>query len=206
MQALQKAQVVKAKLDKQNQTYLSAVKKSHQIGWERDQAVLWWTTVNNEHNADCGDWNGQCQESKCCQHGCGCIWKNAYYSQCGPPKGQSSCSVAIAEASAKEHAIKATGNDKKTSLEDAKQSAEDAKAEVVNGKKALDNLVVEHDKLHKEYTKCHGDRVQAQKLRDSSKKAADYAKKRAKQVKKKIGKAQIAADVWEEAVREPVTV
>jgi len=206
MQALQKAQVVKAKLDKQNQTYLSAVKKSHQIGWERDQAVLWWTTVNNEHNADCGDWNGKCQESKCCQHGCGCIWKNAYYSQCGPPKGQSSCSVAIAEASAKEHAIKATGNDKKTSLEDAKQSAEDAKAEVVNGKKALDNLVVEHDKLHKEYTKCHGDRVQAQKLRDSSKKAADYAKKRAKQVKKKIGKAQIAADVWEEAVREPVTV
>jgi len=73
-------------------------------------------------------------------------------------------------------------------------------------KKALDDLVVEHAKVHKEYTKCHGDRVQAQKLRDSSKKAADYAKKRAKQVKKKIGKAQIAADVWEEAVREPVTV
>jgi len=205
-EALKKSQAAKAKMDDQNKTYMTAVNKSHHVGWQKDLAVKWWTTVDNEKNEDCGDWNGECQESKCCQHGCGCVYKNPYYSQCGPPKGQKDCSVAIAKATATKHAIAATGSKSKSSAEDAKKAAKDAGTEVYKQKEVLKKLVAEHEKLHEEYMKSHKDRVQAEDLRDSSKKAAEVAKKRVKNVKKKMKKDKIAAKVWDVAVRDPVAV
>lgn len=203
MKALQKAQAAQAELDKKNASLQLSTKKMHGIGWQKDQAVMWWETVDNEKNKDCGSWNGDCTASKCCQHGCGCIVKNPFYSQCGPPKGQTGCSVAIAKASAKKHAIRATGDKKKFTSKDAIKACDDAKAEVKEGKEAVAKLVKVHDIAHKEYAKLHAERVEAEKLRDHSKKVAELAKAHAIKAKKAIGNAADAAKSWANAVREP---
>jgi hypothetical protein len=204
MTALQKAKVAMSALDKQNKTYIAALAAKKFVSDEKDQAVMWWGTAENKDNEDCGDWNGACQESRCCQHGCGCIWKNAFYSQCGPPKGQSSCSVEIAKDSAKKHAIKATGSKDKFSSEDAKKASKAADAKAAKEKEALNKCEKEHDNAHKEYEKFHADRVEAEKLRDASHKAAEEAKEKAKKAHQKIGNSQIAADTWAKAAKAEV--
>jgi len=198
--ALHKAQASKAELDKRNTTYTAAAGKMKQVGWEKDQAVMWWGLVDNANNANCGDWNGACQASKCCQHGCGCIVKNAYWSQCGPLEGQTSCSVDIAKNSATKHAMQATGSQNKTSAEDARKASEAADAEAAKDKEAFEKAENTHDQAHKVFMKLHAARVEAEKLRDESHEAAEKAKHAADKASKKISKAQVAAEIWATAV------
>merc|ERR1719461_850640 len=176
MKALKTAQASKAKMDKQNATLQADEKKMHQVGWQKDQALMWWKTVDNEKNKDCGTWNGDCTASKCCQHGCGCNVKNPFYSQCGPPKGQTSCSVAIATESAKKHAMKATGDKKKITAKDAEKACDDIVAKVQKDKEDLEKLVKLHDTSHKDYMKLHKERVEAETARDHANKVAKLAK------------------------------
>lgn len=206
MKALQKAQAEKAEMDKQNATLQEHIKKMHAVGWQKDQALMYWKTAKNEKNRDCGTWNGDCTASKCCQHGCGCISKNAFYSQCGPPKGQSTCSVDIANAAAKRHAIQATGDKKKSSAEDAEKACDHWVGKVKKEQEDLKKLVELHVASHKEYMKLHKARVEAEGKKDRSKKIAELAKAKAKKAKKAIGRAQEAADSWANSVKEPVSV
>mmetsp|Transcript_129267 Transcript_129267/g.251679 ORF Transcript_129267/g.251679 Transcript_129267/m.251679 type:complete len:414 (-) Transcript_129267:209-1450(-) len=205
MNALKKAQAAKAEMDKQNATLKAATKKMHFVGWEKDQALMWWATADNENNKDCGGWSGDCTASKCCQHGCGCIVKNPFYSQCGPPEGETSCSVANARNSAKKHAIKATGDKDKFAAKDAKKSCKDQIAKVKGQKEAVEKLVKLHDAAHKEYEKLHETRIEAENKRDHSKKVAEKAKANADKAKKKIKLAQEAADSWANSMREQVS-
>jgi len=205
MTALKKAQAAKAELDRRNTTLQAATKKLHFMGWQKDQAVMWWETVDNENNKDCGAWNGDCTASKCCQHGCGCIVKNPFYSQCGPPEGETSCSVANARNSAKKHAIKATGDKDKFTAKDAKKSCNDQIAKVKSHKEAVEKLVKLHEAAHKEYEKLHKTRTEAENKRDHSKKVAEKAKANADKAKKKIKLAQEAADSWANSMREQVS-
>jgi len=197
--ALHKAQASKAELDKRNKTYTAAVKKMKQVGWAKDQAVMWWGLVHNANNASCGDWNGGCKATKCCQHGCSCIWKNDYYSQCEPLPGQSSCSVDVARNSATKHAMEATGNQSKTSAEDARKASDSAGLETKKAKEAFEKAEEIYDQAHKIYSKLHAARVKAEKLRDVSHKAAQKAKYHAVKAGKAIKQAQDAADKWENA-------
>jgi len=205
MKALKKSQAAQAEMDKQNATLQADIKKMHAVGWEKDQAVMYWKTTKNEKNKDCGSWNGDCTQSKCCQNGCGCIGKNPFYSQCGPPEGQTSCSVDIATASAKSHAIKATGNKNKFTAEDAKTASEQWDAKVNKDREDLKRLMELHDTSHAEYMKLHKKRVEAEKKMDVSKKIAAQAKAKAKKAKKSIGRTQEAADSWANAVSEAVS-
>merc|ERR1719223_607119 len=198
--ALHKTQTSKAELDKRNKTYIAAVKKMHRVGWEKDQAVMWWGLVDNANNKGCADWNGACQESKCCQHGCGCIAKNPYYSQCGPPKGEASCSVDNAKDYATKHARNATGSKQKTSEKDAKEFSAAVDAQAAKDKEALEKITKTHDKAHKAWAKLHAAHVKAEKLRDESHEAAEKAKDIAEKARFAIGKAQADADTWTSAV------
>eukprot|EP00419_Tripos_fusus_P053863 CAMPEP_0172814286 /NCGR_PEP_ID=MMETSP1075-20121228/11153_1 /TAXON_ID=2916 /ORGANISM="Ceratium fusus, Strain PA161109" /LENGTH=404 /DNA_ID=CAMNT_0013654075 /DNA_START=62 /DNA_END=1276 /DNA_ORIENTATION=- len=206
MKALKKAQAAQAELDRQNTTLQAATKRMHFMGWQKDQALMWWGTVDNENNKGCGDWNGDCTASKCCQHGCGCNVKNPFYSQCGPPQGETSCSVPIARNSAKKHAIQATGDKDKFTAKDAKKAVNDQIAKVQSHKEALEKLVKLHDAAHKEYQKLHGIRAEAENKRDHSKMVAEKAKANANKAKQKIKLAQEAADSWSNSMREPVSV
>jgi len=200
MSALSKAQAARVELDMRNETYTAAVRKMHRVGWDKDQAVMWWHLVNTANNRSCGDWNSGCQASKCCQHGCACISKNPYYSQCQPPLGTTTCSLEIAQNSATKHSRQATGSENETSPEDARKASEDADARAAELKDAFEKAEKKHDQVYKDYMILHQARVEAEKLRDESHEAAERAWRVSDKASRARDKVHSAAEAWSNAL------
>mmetsp|Transcript_107611 Transcript_107611/g.299765 ORF Transcript_107611/g.299765 Transcript_107611/m.299765 type:complete len:419 (-) Transcript_107611:142-1398(-) len=198
--ALHKALAAKSDLEKKNKTVITATDEMHRVGKEKDKAVMWWSTVDNENNKGCGDWSGTCQASKCCQHGCSCNPKNAYYSQCGPPAGMKSCNISLAKETATKHAAAATGSKDKNTTDDAKAASKAADARQAKAKEEFEKAEGIYAEAHKAYMKLHEMKEVAEKLKDSSHKAAVLAKRRADKAHANIGQAEVDAEAWEKAV------
>jgi hypothetical protein len=196
MHALNKAQAARLELDRRNKTYTAAVRKMHRVGWEKDQAVMWWHLVDTANNRSCGDWNSGCQASKCCQHGCACVYKNPYYSQCQPPEGTTTCSLEIAQNYATEHSRQATGTENETSPEDARKVSEAVDAKTAEEKEAFGKAEKKHDQVYKEYMILHKARIEAEKLRDESHEAAERAWRISDKAGRAVSKVHAAADAW----------
>merc|ERR1719220_1374752 len=169
---------------KKNASSTAAVKEMHRVKKEKDAAAMWWDTVANEHNKDCGDWNGACQVSKCCQHGCGCKAKNPFYSQCQGP-----CGVETARATSKRHAASATGSKDKDTVKDAKAASEAADAAAASARAALAKAKTAYKAAHEAYAEKHKRMVHAQK-------AAAAAKTARERAHENIGKAEQDAETW----------
>jgi len=197
--ALHKSLAHKTDMHKVNETLQKLTAEMHRVGAEKDQALMWWGTVDNEKNSGCGTWTGDCTKSKCCQHGCYCNKTNPYYFQCGPPPGQSGCSVDLAKATAKKHAKTATGSKDKISADDAKAASKAADDAVAKKKEEFDEKVKAWEEVHATYVEFHEKAEKAKGVMDKAHRIAEKAEKLKDKAKKNIGQSAINADLWAKA-------